>query len=164
MEIIGQPTPLQEWMETVHRQHGRLTPEIVREAARPVDSPAHGWVFNLEPGAAAEEHYLARAHDLIQRVKVRVLTQAETEPRVVRFWHAVPGGEETRYTYEPITQVVQQRDKLDLVLREAMRRLAETERSVADLHALTKDAEPRARTRRALDSVRDAREALTAAE
>ena len=37
---------LKDWTLALYEEHGTLTPEIVKNAARPEDSPAHAYVFN----------------------------------------------------------------------------------------------------------------------
>lgn len=51
---------------------GRLTPEAVVEDAKREDSPLHGF-FKWDLSAAAEQHWLDRARQLIRAVKVVVV-------------------------------------------------------------------------------------------
>ena len=127
---------LRAWLTGIYEENdGCLTPELVREAARPEDSVGNPYLFNVEVAEAAEEFYLSRAHDLIRRVKVTVVSQSDGQPRRVRFFHALP-GEETSYVYEPLTAIQASPSKLEAARKEAVRRLRDAERSVEDLDAI----------------------------
>lgn len=152
---------LREWAMSVRDEYGKLTPEIVREAARPEDSPVHAFVFNVPPGEAAEEHYLQRAHKLIQTVRVARQIAPNEPPRRVRFFHAVTDEEED-IVYEPLTVLVQHPDKLAEVRKAAVRRLRDAESAVSDLDLLATDRAQRDRSTKALKTVREARELIEA--
>lgn len=154
---MDEATNLKAWLTSIYETNGYLTPELVKEAARPEDSPAHPWVFNVPEGEAAEAYYLSRAHELIRRVKVTIVAQNTSEPRRVRFFHAIP-GEETAYVYEPLSVIQQSPSKLDAARTEAMRRLRDAEHSVEDLDAIASTAA----TAKAVKSVRRARELISA--
>jgi hypothetical protein len=162
MQIIGE-SPLRQWTETLYKKYGFLSPALVMEAARPEDSPAHAYVFNATPGEAAEQYYLTRAHELIRRVRVQIVGKNEEAPRRVRFFHAVPGGEESQFEYHPLDVLVRQPDKLDLARNEAVRRLRDAERSVEDFDMLASDMQDNERTKKALAKVREARTELAEA-
>lgn len=148
---------LREWMMSVREKSGKLTPEIVLEAARPPDSPAHGFIFNLGVEEAAEAYYLDRAHRLIQTVKVTVVSKPKEEPRRVRFFHAVTSDEGERI-YEPLPVVVQQVDKFAQVKAAALQRLKDAQSVLADLEFIAQEAPRKAtilRARTAMQEVSD---------
>lgn len=155
-------SPLRTWLQSLYDQHGYLTPEIVRDAARPEDSPGHLAVFGMGVEEAAEAFYLIRAHKLIQSVRIVTIPQPEKEPVTLRAYHAVPGNDERTYVYRSVEDLVRQPDQLALARNEAKRRLNDAERSLQSLDALADEPE-RKRTRRALDGLRTAQEALNAA-
>lgn len=147
-----------ELLTEIRAQHGKLTPEIVLEEARPDDSPLHGYVFDKEVGDAAEAYYLERAHQLIQRVRV-VVRKNDTEQRSIRAFLAVPSDTD-RYVYEPFEVVVSDEQKLNMVRLEAARRLRDAETAVEDLDLLAQGT-PFARTsKRVKSAIRTARQEL----
>lgn len=129
---VDEAATLRDWLRGIYEEHGRLTPELVRDAARPEDSPGRPHVFGLAPADAAEAHYLSRAHDLIRRVKVTVVERGTDAPRRIRVWHAIP-GREARYEYEPLDALRSDPEKLAAARVEAVRRIAEAEGALADL-------------------------------
>lgn len=159
MQIVGD-SPLRDWMQELYDRHGMITPALVLEAARPDDSPAHAYVFGVPLGEAAEQFYLGRAHELIRRVKVQVIRNAEEPPRRVRFWHAIPGGPESAVEYHSIETLARQTDMLERARNEALRRLRDAERSVEDFDLIVDDIVQSRKTKRALTKVKQAREAL----
>lgn len=130
---------VREWMMDLREREGRLTPEVVLEAARPEDSPAHSYIFHVGIAEAAEAHYLDRAHKLIQTVKVTYVERPKEEPRRVRFFHAVTNDEGERI-YEPLSVIVQQVDKFNQVKTAALQRLHEAQDSLADLEYVAQEA------------------------
>jgi hypothetical protein len=130
---------LRDWLLEIRTTHGVLTPQLVMEAAKDKDSPAHNYVFNIEEDEAAEQYYLGRAHRLIQTVKVSYQPVATEPPRRVRFFHAVAGDEQP-FTYEPLDELLKQPERLEELRRAAKRRLTEAERAVEDFDALMRDA------------------------
>lgn len=95
---------LRDHLQAVYEEHGRLTPELVRETARPKDHPLHAHVFDRAPKDAAEAWYLTRAHELIQRVKITYKTGPKGEEHSIRVFHAV--RTEKGHSYEPVETIV----------------------------------------------------------
>lgn len=141
----------------IHARHGQLTPEIVREEARPEESPLHGYVFNKDLGAAAEEYYLSRSHDLIQSVRVTV-TQDTGERSSIRAFLAVPSID--HYVYEPVANVLSDREKFSFVLLEAVQRVRDAHKAIDDLDTLARGTELADLTRRAKAALCTARHEL----
>ena len=159
----GNDSPLKAWLQSLYDEHGYLTPELVRDDARNPESPGHAAVFNVGAAEAAEAYYLQRAHQLIQRVRIIIKPQPARPPMQVRAYHAVPGGEESAYVYRSVDDLIRQPDQLQLARNEAMRRVRDAERSVEALDMLTIGTPSGPNTKRALDNLKNAREALTAA-
>lgn len=78
--------------ELAKKHRGRLTPELVVEAAKDKTSPLHG-CFNWNVKAAAYQHWLYQARKLIMSVRVEITTTqfAVKAPAYVRD-PAAPGG------------------------------------------------------------------------
>lgn len=150
---------LRDWTLALYEEHGVLTPDIVKEAARPTTSPAHGFVFNISPKEAAEEYYLERAHRLIQLVKVTYRPEPEAPPRRIRVWHAVTGDEQAR-VYEPLEVMIERPDKLAEVRAAAVRRVLEAQSAVEDLDLIATD---RIASSAALAALREASVVLSSA-
>lgn len=83
---------LRDELETIYRERGRLTPDIVVNEARPDNHPLHAVVFDRPPDQAAESWYRQRAHELIQSVKI-TYAREDKPPLTVRAYHAVRDGE-----------------------------------------------------------------------
>ena len=112
---------LRDHLQAIYDEHGRLTPELVVEAARPDDHPLHGFVFDRDPDSAAEAWYRHRAHELIQRVKI-TYGQTGTEPKEIRAFHAVRStADQGGFVYEPIEHIAATPLLRQMVLRDAER-------------------------------------------
>lgn len=95
---------LREELQAIYSTHGKLTPELVVETARPKNHPLHNYVFDRAVKDAAEAWYRHRAHELITSVKV-VYKEADENgpPRSVRAFHALQTEE--GYVYEPVERI-----------------------------------------------------------
>lgn len=153
---------IREWMVDLRKREGKLTPEIVLEAARPPDSPAHGFVFHVGAEEAAEAYYLDRAHRLIQTVKVTVVSRPKEEPRRVRFFHAVTDDEGER-VYEPLPVIVKSVDKFNQVRTAALQRLNEAQGVLADLELVAQEAPRKATILKARTAIQEASELVQSA-
>lgn len=150
---------LRDWTLALYEEAGKLTPEIVKEAARPEDSPAHAFVFNVPPGEAAEQYYTERAHRLIRTVKVEFRPTPEAPARRVRVWHAVTGDDDP-LVYAPLDALIARPDKFAEAMAAARRRVLEAEAAVGDLDAIARD---RTASSAALAAIRQAGEILQTA-
>lgn len=150
-------TTLKDWLQAIYDENGFLTPELVKEAARPEDSPAHSMIFNVPIGDAAEQFYLDRAHQLIQRVRVTMVSQSDGTPRRVRYFHAIP-GEESSFVYESLDVIRASPTKLDAARTQAMRRLRDAEHAIEDLDLIASTI----KTAKAVRAVKRARELVSA--
>lgn len=97
---------LNDCLKEIRRQHGYLTPELVKETARDESHPLHKRIFDCPPEVASERYYTARAEDLIRRFKLKYKDATETEPAAyTRYWVA-PRSESEPNRYEPVEEVV----------------------------------------------------------
>lgn len=139
---MGSSNPtLREWLQEIYDQHGRITSEEVRERARDPASPAHTYVFNVDPARASEEYYLARAHRLIAMVKITIRQEEPLPPLQGRAFYAVP-GEATAYEYHPAQVVVNDAAKFESVRTSILRQLANTQRALLTLDAMARAYRP----------------------
>lgn len=104
-------------LQAIRDQHGRLTPALVVEAARPKNSPLHTAVFDRSPKEAAEAWYRERAHQLIR--KARITYVAQDEIRDVRAFQCVRTPDS--FVYEPSEEVAQDPFMRTMVLRDMER-------------------------------------------
>lgn len=77
-----------EELRSIYERHGRLTPALVVEEARPEDHPLHHR-FCWDDEEAAERFRLVQAATLIRQVKV---TGRALEPMELRAFLHVPGS------------------------------------------------------------------------
>lgn len=115
---------LRDEMQAIYNQHGRLTPALVVDTARPKSHPLHSRVFDRPKGEAAEAWYKHRAHELIQSVKIVYREGDGEQPeRSVRAFHAVQGP--AGYVYEPADLVASDPLTRQMVLRDMERQWKE---------------------------------------
>ena len=81
-----------EVLEDLASKHGKLTPELVLNAAKAKSSPIHG-LFCWDDSQAAIKYRLVQASELIRRVKVTIVSNGE--PIRVRAYVNVRDGEES---------------------------------------------------------------------
>lgn len=116
---------LRDELEEVRRQHGRLTPEVVVDVARPKTHPLHDR-FEWNNTVAGEAWRRQQAHDLIRSVRVTYRQPTEhSSGDSVRAYHAIPSDD--GWHYEPAEDVA-----ADPILSAIV--LAEMEREWKALH------------------------------
>lgn len=111
---------LRDELLKVREEYGVLTPEVLKDAARPKSHPLHSRIFDKAPKDAAEAYYTQRAQELIRVVKIRFPTIDPGDKRTVRAFQAVRGTDQA-YTYEPSEEVAADPFRRELVLREMER-------------------------------------------
>lgn len=109
---------LREILQEIYDRRGKLTPEIVRDEARPDDSPLHH-ALTWDDAVAGEEYRLIQAHRLIQRVRITYRSSPKARERDVRAFQAVRTGQ--GYVYEPTEKVAQDPFLAHLVLADMER-------------------------------------------
>jgi hypothetical protein len=119
----------------VREDYGELTPQVVREAARPDGSPLHELVFDRPVSEAAEAHYLSRARALLRVARIPFREGDEQNPpRSLRAFHAVraEAGDRRRYVYEPAEEIAVDPLKRRMLLRDMERDWLELKRRWLD--------------------------------
>lgn len=112
---------LRDELLAIRSQAGAITPNTVKEAARPPDHPLHSTVFDKPVGEAAEAYYTERAHQLIRSVRIKLPSNNPIESREIRAFQAVRGNDVHSYVYEPSEEVAENPFSRELVLREMER-------------------------------------------
>lgn len=95
---------LRDVLEGVREEHGKLTPEIVRDEARDPSHPLHHRVFDCPPEVASERYYLNRAAKLLRVVKVPYVRPNGENGRV-RAYHPVRNEDEPTSEYRPVEDI-----------------------------------------------------------
>lgn len=112
---------LREQLRAIYDEHGRLTPDLVVQTARPKNHPLHPRVFDKPQREAAEAYYRDRAHELIQSVRIVYSEATDQEPdRSVRAFQAVR-REDGQHVYEPSEKIAEDPFSRELVLRDMER-------------------------------------------
>lgn len=108
---------LREQLTRIYEANGKLTPQIVVDAARSAEHPLHSR-FEWNDQVAGEQYRKTQAGELIRSVKVEwVDGAAVTEP--IRAFHSITRADGT--SYEPIERVAQDDFARTLLLRQAER-------------------------------------------
>lgn len=108
---------LRTQLQAIYERHGKLTPKIVVEEARPEDHPLHAMVFDRSTNDAAEAWYQHRAQELIRSVKIKYRKGNRQES--VREWVSV--RQEDGYAYHPADEVAKDELLTKIVLRDMER-------------------------------------------
>lgn len=110
---------IRDHLQAIYDQHGRLTPELVVQAARPKDHPLHAHVFDRAQKDAAEAWYRSRAHELIQSVTIVYREDPDGTKHRIRAFHAT--RTEQGHAYEPVERVASEPFLREMVLRDMER-------------------------------------------
>lgn len=110
---------LQEILQEIYEERGRLTAAIVLEEARDPGHPLHTR-FEWDDTVAAERYRLEQAGELIRRVKI-VYKPATSRSlaKSVRAYHSVPDN--AGRSFRPVEEVVENPLMLKIVLAEMER-------------------------------------------
>jgi hypothetical protein len=110
---------LQDTLQEIYREHGRLTAHIVLDEARDPAHPLHGR-FTWDDSVAAERYRLSQARELIRTVKVVYKpATARSAEKSMRAYHSVPDGEGR--SFRPVKEVAEDPFMLKVVLSEMER-------------------------------------------
>lgn len=99
---------LRDQLLAIRSEAGRLTPQIVVDAARPDAHPLHS-KFEWDDSLAAEAHRRSQAADLIRSVRVTYLPVDEgSAPGSVRAFHATTrvDSDEVVHAYDPVEDIL----------------------------------------------------------
>lgn len=109
---------LRTHLQTIYEDHGKLTPEIVVDVARPKSHPLHNR-FEWNNTLAGELWRREQAAQLIRSVKA-VYAKPDSEQRLeIRAWHAIKGPDYN--SYEPTEKVIADPISRALLLRDMER-------------------------------------------
>lgn len=106
---------LRDELLSIRSQHGKLTPQIVLDAARKPGSPLHDR-FEWDDTIAAQRFRESQAGDLIRKVKIS-FTAGDGVSKELRAF-VVVRGEDPRSEYVPVEEAVQDPFTQKLVIRE----------------------------------------------
>lgn len=98
---------LRDHLQAVYDDHGKLTPQLVVDVAKPKNHPLHDR-FEWDNRIAGPAYRLIQAQELIARVKVTYKPATDKEPsKTVRQWHAIRTDEPENggYAYEPAEKI-----------------------------------------------------------
>lgn len=124
----------------IHGEHGRLTPYLVVNEARPEDAPLHP-AFEWRDDIAAEEYRRVQARSLIKTVEVIKPEEDDrpTEPAYVKV-----ASNPARY--EPPARVVNSPQMFESAFLHACERLRAAEQAMEQLQQIAKRERPDAFT------------------
>lgn len=107
---------LRDQLQDLYHHHGKLTPALVVDVARPVDHPLHPR-FEWDDGIAGEEYRKVQARELIRSVRISYSRDDKAEP--IRYFVSVERGGER--AYYPAGEVAKDDILTEIVLREMER-------------------------------------------
>lgn len=110
---------LREQLLVIRERNGRLTPQVVVDAARPSDSPLHG-KFEWDDSIAGESFRRSQAAELIRSVRVTYLPLGDGPSASIRAFHAVTRAD-TGHVYDPIEEITDDPIQRTILLREMER-------------------------------------------
>lgn len=117
-------------LQSIYQRRHILTPPVVVEEARSVESPLHSH-FEWDDTVAGEKYRLVQASELIRSVRV-TYTSPDGAQKDVRQWLSVSHSEVER-SYLPLEQVVDDPFSYRLVLQEMERDMAALQRKYGHL-------------------------------
>lgn len=110
---------LRDELLAVRAQHGKLTPQLVVDAARDPGHPLHSR-FEWDDAVAGEAWRRQQAHDLIRKAKVVYREADESKPeKSVRAFVAIRA--EDGHVFDPVEEVAQDPFRQRLVLADMER-------------------------------------------
>jgi len=119
-----------ERLETLQKQYGHLTPQIVVEDARDSQSVFHP-AFEWDDVKAAEEYRLEQARYILRHL---IVVRQETEkPQEIRAFVVVKEEEQDRQWYAPTLSVLTEPELRRQVLERALRELEAFRRKYKEL-------------------------------
>lgn len=121
---------LRECLRAIHEDNGRVTPDLLVEAATPADHPLHRR-FEWDNAIAGPAYRRVQAAELIRSVKVIYADPKGAEPRTVREWVAPREASEPN-TYQPVEVVAADPLMREMVLRQMEREWRDLKRRYAE--------------------------------
>lgn len=112
---------LQNMLMDIYREHGELTPMLVVDAARPVDSPLHDR-FEWDDHTAGENYRLVQARALIRSVKITYADEDDRPSRKVPAWSSTAyETNQRKRSYQPTEEMLKDDKGRRLLLRQMER-------------------------------------------
>jgi hypothetical protein len=115
-----------EVLVTIQKDHGAVTPRLVRDAARNPDHPWHAdsrWLWH-DDRVAAEKYRLDVAREKIREVRIEFVAPSGEANRV-RAYMAVPAANANEWEYELTADILADKVKRQVILGEMQRRIDE---------------------------------------
>jgi hypothetical protein len=110
---------LREQLIAIRTENGRLTPQLVVDAARPKKSLLHS-KFEWDNGIAAESYRRVQAAELIRSVRVTYLPLGDGPQASIRAFHAT-ARPEIGHAYDPIEEIMDNPIQRAILLRDMER-------------------------------------------
>lgn len=114
---------LRESLTRIYEERGQLTPQLVVDDARPVDSELHSR-FEWDDAIAGEEYRLVQARNLIRSVEIVYTPADDPEPRRVRAYSTVRGQDPDHMGYKKTEDLLQDDFSRKLLLKQCQRDIA----------------------------------------
>ena len=108
----------------IYHRRGELSPPVVVDEARPVDSPLHER-FEWDDEVAGEAYRLVQAAELIRSVRIVYQDKPTGESKSVRAFHSLREAGSERKGYAPIDEIVTDELATKILLQEFLRKAAE---------------------------------------
>lgn len=115
---------LRSILQEIYAEHGRLTPELVVQAATPESSPLHHR-FVWDNDEAAQRYREVQARELIRSVRV-AYRRPDGHEGDVRYFHAV--RRPTGNSYTPVDEIVQDEVTTKILLNQMEREFLQLKR------------------------------------
>jgi hypothetical protein len=132
-EVGLAPEALAE-MRGLYENNGMLTPEAVLAAASKPNSALHG-AFEWDDSEAARKYRLEQARDLIQKVKVQIISSDE-KITYVRAYVSLPSDREGNGGYRSTVKVLSDAEQRAELISLALKELATFRKKYAELSEL----------------------------
>lgn len=121
---------LRECLRGIHEERGRVTPDLLVEAATPEDHPLHRR-FEWDDSIAGPAYRRVQAAELIRSVKVTYRDSENKAPRTTREWVAPRQAAEPN-VYQPVEVVATDPLLRAMVLRQMERDWRDLKRRYAE--------------------------------
>ena len=118
----------------IYQQHGELTPQIVVDEARPVDSPLHSR-FEWDDAVAGEKYRLTQASQLIRVCRIEFTVEGSDERKFVRAFSSLRESSENADStgYAPTEEILENEVTRRILLRNMERDIADLKRKYGHL-------------------------------
>jgi hypothetical protein len=123
---------VQQVAQDLYEKHGKLTPSMLVEAAKPKDSPAHGG-FEWDDKKAGREYRLWQARGWYKRIQILREAASEPEPLVNVPRVLAQDDDRREGEYQVLSVVVERPDEFSRALEQAQAKLAAAKRAIDEL-------------------------------